>query len=1005
MIRAAFIGIDRYADSRISDLNGAVRDATALWAVLSDTLQDMSGALITDQAATLEALNAILDATLGEAGPDDVVLISFAGHGTPDHRLVVADTDTSDLFATTFCMENLADRFRRTRARAVLMLLDCCFSGGATARVLDIGVAPRAIGIPLVDVAGQGRILFAASAPDQPALEDHHTRHGLFTKAVLDCLLQDGDPISVVGMVDDVVKAVRAAAASYGYEQTPVMFGHVEGELSLPACRRGANFYAAFPERAPIRTTGQFVELAGYGIPDEVLQAWQRRYPAGLNQLQIAAVNEHNVLGGNSLLTVAPTSAGKTFVGEMAAIKAVAEGRKAVFLLPYKALVNEKFEDFTAIYQDQLHLRVARCSGDWQDQVGDVMRGKYDLAFFTYEKFLALMMAAPHILNQIGLVVLDEAQFITEQGRGMVVELLLTNLIAARRRGVAPQLVALSAVIGHINGFDRWLDCGLLLTTERPVPLIEGVIDRTGTWQFRSPAGEVYTAQLLDRVAIRQRGDKHSSQDVIVPLVRHLVGLGEKVIVFRNSRGAASGCAKYLARELGLPAAGDVIAALPQGDPSVMSANLREALAGGVAFHSSDLNREERQAVERGFRHGEGGVKVLVATSTVAAGVNTPASTVVIVETGFPSGGGDTTPYAVAQYKNMAGRAGRLGYEAQGKAIVIAETVMERSRLFRTYVQGHPEAISSSFDEHRPGTWVVRLLAQVKEVPRSLVIGLVSDTYGGYLGLLRDPRWRDAMEQQLEGILDRMVADGLVEQADDGMLHLTMLGRACGESPMTLESALRLVEVIRQLSPEDASPESLLVLIELLQERDDDYTPQTRQGESRWQQEAANRFGYDMASTLRRGARADRTYYARCKRALIVNDWINGVPVTEIEEGYSANTFSRVGHGDIRGYVDGSRYLLESVVRIASIVLERPTDEERVEALFRRLDLGIPEAMLPMTQLKLELTRSELLTLWREGMVSPEQVAVAAPADLERLVRGKGMKLHQLAVVSVPKVA
>ena len=109
-------------------------------------------------------------------------------------------------------------------------------------------------------------------------------------------------------------------------------------------------------------------------------------------------------------------------MGELAAIKAIASGKKAVFLLPYKALVNEKFEDFTALYGEGLGLRVVRCSGDWQDQVGDVLRGKYDIAFFTYEKFLSLSVSSNHILNQIGLVVLDEAQFITEPGRGMAVE-------------------------------------------------------------------------------------------------------------------------------------------------------------------------------------------------------------------------------------------------------------------------------------------------------------------------------------------------------------------------------------------------------------------------------------------------------------------------------------------------------------------------------------------------------------------------------------------------------
>ncbi len=119
----------------------------------------------------------------------------------------------------------------------------------------------------------------------------------------------------------------------------------------------------------------------------------------------------------------------------------------------------------------------------------------------------------------------------------------------------------------------------------------------------------------------------------------------------------SAGAANYLAAELGLPRAADVIAELPDADQSVMSRGLRQALEGGVAFHHGDLNREERIAVERGFRRQDGGIHVLVATSTVAAGVNTPASTVIVVETEFRGAEGPQ-PYTVAQYKNMAGRAG-----------------------------------------------------------------------------------------------------------------------------------------------------------------------------------------------------------------------------------------------------------------------------------------------------------------------------------------------------------
>ncbi|WP_261330853.1 hypothetical protein [Rhizobium leguminosarum] len=93
----------------------------------------------------------------------------------------------------------------------------------------------------------------------------------------------------------------------------------------------------------------------------------------------------------------------------------------------------------------------------------------------------------------------------------------------------------------------------------------------------------------------------------------------------------------------------------------------------------------------------------------------------------------------------------------------------------------------------------------------------------------------------LERLLDRLIADRLIEE-DGHNLRLTMLGRACGESPLTLESAMRLVELLRRIDPADATLEGLLILVECLPERDEDYTPQTRNGEPRWQQVAFDRF-------------------------------------------------------------------------------------------------------------------------------------------------------------------
>ena len=211
-ILAGFIGIDRHDDPQVRDLTGAVRDATALWAIFSDSLPDMQAARLIDGEATRAGVAAVFASTLDAAGADDVVLLSFAGHGTRDHRLVLTDTRFDDVPGTTIDMADLATRFRASKARVVICLLDCCFSGGAPARVLDDGPAMRDGAFPLADVAGNGRILFAASNVDEVALEDPVARHGLFTKAVLDCLQKAEAPVSILGVVEKVVKQVRAAS-------------------------------------------------------------------------------------------------------------------------------------------------------------------------------------------------------------------------------------------------------------------------------------------------------------------------------------------------------------------------------------------------------------------------------------------------------------------------------------------------------------------------------------------------------------------------------------------------------------------------------------------------------------------------------------------------------------------------------------------------------------------------------------------------------------------------
>ncbi|CAG9217792.1 Replicative superfamily II helicase [Paraburkholderia tropica] len=980
-IKAVFVGINKQSDPSIDELPGTHCDAVALWSLFTDTLPDISSRLLIGSDATKENVSKAVLHALGSARAEDVVIISFAGHGTPDGSLVFYDTQRTDVTGTTLPMATFADAFQTSKARVVLFILDACFAGHAPARVLEVEGRPRNA-FTFEQVAGDGRILLAACTSTQSAWEQPGTGHGLLTAALIQAMTDEMvETVSFPAVADEIIQATRVAALAIGVTQTPAFLGHVEGGLVFPRLRRGENFQANFPSMDIVGMTGAFSDLIPHGFPQNVVDQWSTRFPDGLNTLQLKAVNEYGVLAGKSLMVVAPTSSGKTLIGELAGIQAVLGGKKAIFLLPYKALVNEKCEEFSSRY-GEVGLRVVRCTGDANDTVGDILSSRYDIAFFTYEMFLNISLTSPHVLNRLGVVVLDEGQFITDSRRGITVELLLAMLVRARARGVAPQLLVLSAVLGQLNGFNHWLSIGVLQSNVRPVPLVEGVLDRTGTFQFVDVDGTIKTESLLPRVEIVQRTKSPSSQDVIVPLARRLVANGEKLIVFRHARGKAQGCARYLARELGLPPAA-VLASLPRYGLTSASNDLRICLEGGTAFHNANLQREEREVVERGFRSDVGGIHVLASTTTLAAGVNTPASTVVLAEKKFV--GEDGRPFTVAEYKNMAGRAGRLGFNEIGKSIILADTPFERAELFRRYVQGSPEDVKSSFSEGDLPTWVLRLLSQVQGVTATEIPALLVSTFAGYAASRANPAWDAQVAARVNQLVARTLQHNLAELESD-VIHLTLLGRAVGSSSLTFESGLRLVELVKEVDWTNVHASYIICLLQVLQEMDSVYTPLMTKGasESARVADASQRYGHAAIRLLSRFGADEACFRRRCKRAAIMHDWLSGVPADVIEQRYSPNPYQgAISYGDIIAIADSTRFHVRSAQRILAALFPEQADmADAVDKLLIGLEFGLPEEGLGLVQVPIPLNRGQRLALLAHGARDSAQIMQMSDADL-----------------------
>jgi len=383
-----------------------------------------------------------------------------------------------------------------------------------------------------------------------------------------------------------------------------------------------------------------------------------------LNPMQRGAMRYLPHLARN-LVVAAPTGSGKTLLAELALAATVADGGLGIYLAPMKAIASEKRADWQRLAA--AGLRIYKSTGD--DDAFDPERARAaSVILATPEKLDGILRRglAVDLAQRLRLVVVDEVHMIGDEGRGAGLEALLTRL---RLRLPGARLLAMSATIPNAADIATWLDADLYRSDWRPVPLVSTI--------------HPYIAS----------GDRQADQEERTRIAAQLAGEtvreGGAVLVFCGSRQGVETCAVALARRLALPAVrleagqdpGSVgeerdprspgdgaprAATLGGGLPGVR-VPLQRALAGGVGYHHAGLSPRERLGVEELFR--SGAIRVLVATSTVAAGVNLPAREVIVRDLTL-----GMEPIGASALLQMAGRAGRPGLELEGRCRVIAPT-------------------------------------------------------------------------------------------------------------------------------------------------------------------------------------------------------------------------------------------------------------------------------------------------------------------------------------------
>lgn len=519
-------------------------------------------------------------------------------------------------------------------------------------------------------------------------------------------------------------------------------------------------------------------DISGPGVTPELIGHLSQWGINTLTDVQVQAVNA-GIAAGRNLIISAPTSSGKTLVGEIAVLTALKNGLRAIYLVSHKALADQKYLDFVSRFGEGSASPIASVGLNTGDRAeGDI---NAQLMVATYEKAFGLILAG-QLIPEDSLVVADELQILGDPGRGPDIEALCAVL---KKRGLR-QFVALTATVQNPEDLAGWMGCDLVRSTHRDVPLHQEIWyeDQAYRTTFGQETGEVVETNVPSDV-----------RSVVSHLLNNKKG---PVLVFTETKNDAAKYAEAFGRSR--PKGGIGIALAEQLDlfsePTESSQQLKENAERGVAFHTADLSPQERQVLETGFSGSK--FDVCFATSTLAAGVNFPFRTVVFTNLTFSY---RTDPrLQKSDYRNMSGRAGRLGMHDDGFAILLPKNKVELAHANELVLPSN-DSVSSQLISLSLRKTVLTLIASHMASSVAEITDFFTHTLYWHQILERNPPMLETLKVDINAAVKWLLENDLINQ-DDGVLLITPLGKGSALSGLLPTTAVQFSSMLKKISGE-----------------------------------------------------------------------------------------------------------------------------------------------------------------------------------------------------------
>ncbi len=479
-------------------------------------------------------------------------------------------------------------------------------------------------------------------------------------------------------------------------------------------------------------------------------------------------------LEGRNLMLTIPTASGKSLVAYLTMIhrlKTDLEGFRGLYIVPLKALASEKVNEIRELGK-LVGLTVGIAIGDRSGETKKIEDA--DIIVCTSEKLDSMLRSRTNLIDKIGIVVVDEFHLLQDISRGPTLEIILSRI---RHSKPNAQIIALSATVGNPLEMAKWLDAKLIESEWRPIQLQSGTLTGLDVKVHRIDGPN--KRKWPDIRTLEGKSSKH-----LQAVLDDTINSEGQILIFVNSRAStqkeARELSKHVTRELKMESQKytkemeekwHLIAEKldRRDDISSMGRSLLSCIKGGIAFHHAGLSHFQRKIIEEEFKKGE--LLAIVATPTLAQGINLPARRVIIRDyRRWNSVAGGSIPVSVSEIRQMLGRAGRPSYDDSGDAWIVARDIDEELQIVERYLVSDPESVTSklanpsSVKANQDPALLMHLLSIIANAGIKDRDGISRFFAKTFLGTQME---KNILEERIDDVLHWLIDNGMISKTGE----------------------------------------------------------------------------------------------------------------------------------------------------------------------------------------------------------------------------------------------